>query len=166
MVLLNEHIVVSGGFDPIHIGHIRMILAASKLGKVIVVLNSDKWLMRKKGYIFMPWEERAEIIQSINGVEEIVSVDDSDGTVCEALKRLKPAMFGNGGDRTNKNTPEIALCKELGIKMIWRLGGRKIQSSTDLVKEINLDPNQSDDLDVPEPDRVIIMASSDFSKEP
>ena len=96
-----------------HIGHVRMILAAAKIGKVIVVANSDEWLMRKKGYIFMPWEERAEILQATKGVTEVVRVDDSDGTVCEALRRLQPDIFGNGGDRTNKNTPEKEVCKEV-----------------------------------------------------
>lgn len=133
-------IVVSGGFDPIHVGHTRMIKAAAELGNVIVAVNSDSWLMRKKGYIFMPWEERAEILHSIQGVHDVVDVNDSDGTVCEALQRLKPDMFGNGGDRTNKNTPEMALCDRLGIEMVWGLGGGKIQSSSDLVQDAGLNP--------------------------
>ena len=108
-------IMLSGGFDPIHIGHVRMILAASELGNVIIVANSDRWLMNKKGYIFMPWDERAEILSSIRGVEDVVTVDDADGTVCEALRRFKPDIFGNGGDRTEKNTPEMKGCEELGI---------------------------------------------------
>ena len=86
-----------------------MILAAAELGNVIVVANSDDWLMRKKGYIFMPWDERTEIIKSIRGVKQVVMVDDSDGTVCTALEIYKPTMFGNGGDRTTKNTPEKEL---------------------------------------------------------
>ena len=133
-------IVLSGGFDPIHVGHVRMIKAAAEYGNVIVVANSDDWLMRKKGYIFMPWEERAEIILALDGVHDVVEVDDSDGTVCEVLERLKPDMFGNGGDRTNKNTPEMAVCKEHGIEMIWSLGGDKVQSSSDLVKDAGLKP--------------------------
>ena len=74
---MKKTIMVSGGFDPIHIGHVRMILEASKHGDVIVVANSDDWLMRKKGYIFMPWEERAEIIRAIKGVSRVERVDDS-----------------------------------------------------------------------------------------
>ena len=154
---MSKSILLSGGFDPIHVGHIRMIIAAAKFGEVIVVVNSDDWLMRKKGYIFMPWEERVEIIRSINNVKEVIHVNDGDGTVCEALDRLRPAMFGNGGDRTNKNTPEKALCKELGIKMVWRLGGGKVQSSTDLVKDANLAPPEVDDPEVPKPDKSIIL---------
>ena len=126
-------IMVSGGFDPIHIGHVRMILEASKQGDVIVVANSDEWLMRKKGYIFMPWEERAEIIESIRGVLRVKPVDDSDNTVCEAIARIRPDVFANGGDRKGNNTPEVALCEELGIGLAWNVGGGKIQSSSDLV---------------------------------
>ena len=150
-------IMLSGGFDPIHIGHIRMILAAAELGNVIIVANSDDWLMRKKGYIFMPWEERAEILKAVRGVIDVVAVDDSDGTVCEALERLRPVLFGNGGDRTNKNTPEMAVCNKLGIEMIWALGGEKIQSSSDLVTDANLAPERTDDPDIPKPDRTIFL---------
>ena len=126
-------IMVSGGFDPIHVGHVRMILDASKYGDVIVVANSDDWLLRKKGYIFMPWEERAEIIESIRGVAKVHRVDDEDNTVCEAILRLKPDAFANGGDRKGNNTPEVALCEDLGIKLLWNIGGEKIQSSSELV---------------------------------
>jgi len=130
---MSKIIIISGGFDPIHVGHIRMIEAAAKLGEVTAVVNSDNWLLRKKGYIFMPYEERCEVLQSIKGVTQVSGVDDTDKTVCEALRRLKPDMFGNGGDRTDSNTPEQAVCEELGIKMVWSLGGGKVQSSSDLV---------------------------------
>ena len=129
-----KKIMVSGGFDPIHVGHVRMILEAAKHGEVIVVANSDDWLMRKKGYVFMPWEERAEIIESIRGVVSVEHVDDSDNTVCEAISRCRPDAFANGGDRKGDNTPEVALCNELNIELMWNVGGGKIQSSSDLVK--------------------------------
>ena len=129
-----KYVMVSGGFDPIHVGHVRMIQEAARHGDgLFVVLNSDDWLRRKKGYVFMPWEERAEIIRSIYGVADVIAVDDADGTVCEALHRIKPAYFANGGDRTNNNTPEMQVCDELDIEMIWNIGGGKIQSSSDLV---------------------------------
>jgi len=131
-----ETVAVSGGMDPIHFGHVRMIQEAAQFGEVIVILNSDEWLMRKKGFVFMPWEERAEIIESIKGVRKVVRVDDSDGSVCEALRREKPTYFANGGDRTNKNTPEMEVCTDLGISMLWGIGGDKIQSSSDLVARI------------------------------
>ena len=130
---MKKTIMVSGGFDPIHIGHIRMILDAAKHGEVVVVANSDDWLMRKKGYVFMSWEERAEIIGSIRGVVQVEHVDDSDNSVCEAIKRCRPDAFANGGDRKGNNTPEVALCDKLGIDLVWNVGGGKIQSSSDLV---------------------------------
>lgn len=134
--MTEDIICLSGGMDPIHVGHVRMILEASRYGKVIVILNSDDWLLRKKGYFFMPWKERKEIILSIKGVSDVISVDDTDGTVCEALSRVTPKYFGNGGDRKEHNTPEGNLCKKLGIEMIWNLGGDKIQSSSDLVNNL------------------------------
>ena len=100
---MNKEIVcVSGGMDPIHVGHVRMILEASKFGDVVVILNSDQWLLRKKGFKFMSWEERAEILRAIRGVVDVVRVNDEDGTVCEALRRIKPDYFANGGDRKNE----------------------------------------------------------------
>lgn len=129
--------MVSGGFDPLHIGHLRMIKEAAKYGKVIVVANSDAWLLRKKGYIFMPWTERKEIIEGYAEVDRVEAVDDSDGSVCEAIRRLRPTYFANGGDRTNKNTPEMAVCDELGITMLWEVGGGKIQSSSEMVANAN-----------------------------
>jgi len=132
----NKTIVISGGLDPVHVGHVKMIQAASELGDVIVVLNSDDWLRRKKGYVFMPYNERNCLLNQLKGVTAVSAVDDDDGTVCEALKRLKPDMFGNGGDRTAINTPEASTCQELGIKMIWNLGGKKIQSSSGLINTL------------------------------
>ncbi|KKL78469.1 hypothetical protein LCGC14_2024500 [marine sediment metagenome] len=129
-------IAISGGADPLHIGHVRMINDASKYGKVIFILNSDKWLMRKKGYCVMPWEERAKILKSIRYVHDVVEVDDIEGSVCEALKRIKPHYFGNGGDRTDQNTPERSLCERFGIELVWGLGGDKIQSSSELVDAV------------------------------
>ena len=131
---MNKTICVSGGFDPLHVGHVRLIESASEHGAVFVILNSDEWLMRKKGYMFMTFDERKEIIQSMRSVHDVVEVNDNDGTVCEALKRIRPHFFGNGGDRLSDNVPEVELCKELGIKMIFNLGGEKIQSSSDLVQ--------------------------------
>ena len=129
--------MVSGGFDPLHIGHLRMIKEAAKYGKVIVVANSDAWLLRKKGYIFMPWTERKEIIEGYAEVDRVEAVDDSDGSVCEAIRRLRPTYFANGGDRTNKNTPEMAVCDEIGVTMLWEIGGGKIQSSSEMVANAN-----------------------------
>ena len=98
-------VMVSGGFDPIHAGHVAMIRDAAKHGDVIVVANSDEWLMRKKGFVFMSFEERRDILKEIKGVVIVAAVDDSDGTVCDALRKIRPDYFANGGDRGKENTP-------------------------------------------------------------
>jgi cytidyltransferase-like protein len=128
-------IAVSGGFDPVHVGHIQMIEEAAEHGDVLIIINSDDWLLRKKGYVFMPWSERAYIMKQIKGVIKVVPVDDSDDSVCEALQVHKPDCFANGGDRRKTNTPEMNVCEELGIALMWNVGGGKIQSSSDLVNK-------------------------------
>ncbi len=129
-------VMVSGGFDPVHVGHIRMIRAAAEYGDVIVIANSDDWLYRKKGFIFMDFKKRAEILDSIKGVLIVDSVDDSDGTVCEAIRRHKPTYFANGGDRGRSNTPEQNVCETLGVELLWSIGGdEKVDSSSDLVEK-------------------------------
>ena len=141
-----------------------MIQEASKFGRVIVIVNSDDWLMRKKGYIFMPFEERCEIIDGFTATGETVGVDDSDGTVCEALTRLKPDYFANGGDRKSHNTPEMDLCEKLGIEMLWSVGGGKVQSSSSLVDEAGMLGEMSEE-DLLRPDRVEIITSDDVTKK-
>ena len=135
---MSEKIVaVSGGFDPIHVGHLRMMQEAAKHGKLTVIINSDAWLRRKKGYVFMPWEERAELISALACVGNVIQAKDDDRTVCETLKELRPDIFANGGDRGVHTTPEAKLCEELGIELIWNVGGGKVRSSSELVKEIS-----------------------------
>lgn len=129
-------IAVSGGFDPLHSAHCKMIQEASKFGSVVVILNSDEWLIRKKGYNFMSFEERKYILESLKGVDLVIEVDDSDGTVCKALLKLLPNYFANGGDRKFENTPETKICNDNNIKMIWNVGGGKEQSSSKLIKEV------------------------------
>ncbi len=123
-----KKIVISGGFDPLHPGHIAMIESATEYGEVHVVVNSDDWLIRKKGFFFQPFSDRKKIIEAYT--PHVHAVDDTDGTVCEALHKIKPDYFGNGGDRTNKNTPELAVCRELGIEPVFELGGGKYASSS------------------------------------
>ena len=90
----------------------------------------------------MPYAERAEIMGNIKGVSFVTSVDDSDGTVCAALKRHIPDAFANGGDRKTKNTPEMDVCEELGIQMMWAVGGdNKPQSSSWLVNKLKENKN-------------------------
>lgn len=130
---------ISGGFDIFHVGHLDLLRGAAQYGKVIVILNSDEWLIRKKGYSIYPtWEERANIVYGFSGVIGVSAVDDSDGTVCEALRRIKPDYFCNGGDRFAESTPELRMCGDLGIKPVFNVGGGKRQSSSDLVKNIAL----------------------------
>ena len=129
--------MVSGGFDPPHVGHIRMFQDAADWGDVVVAINSDEWLMRKKGYVFMPWEERAEIIRELQSVDQVVSFNDNDDTANQAIKVHRPDAFANGGDRKKKNTPEMDLCDKLGIQMLWGIGGKdKPQSSSWLVDKL------------------------------
>lgn len=134
----NKVVAISGGFDPIHVGHVRMIKEAADLGETLIVfLNTDEWLKRKKGYAFMSWNERAEILLSIKGVEEVYNAMDEDDTVCEALKFYKPHVFANGGDRKEGNVPEYSICEEYDIAMKFGIGGEdKPQSSSWLVDKV------------------------------
>jgi cytidyltransferase-like protein len=132
--------MLSGGFDPLHTGHVRMINEAAKYGHVVIALNSDSWLRRKKKFCFMPWPDRQEILLALRAVSAVVKVNDSDGTVCKALEEYNPTYFGNGGDRTERNTPEQKTCDVRGIQCLWGLGGKKIRGSTptfeDAVREL------------------------------
>jgi len=138
-----ECIVVSGGFDPIHVGHLRMFKEASELApKLIVIVNNDNFLINKKGYVFMPLAERIEIIEGFGVVDMVVESVDKDLTVCETLqwlaKKENIIIFANGGDRNNTDAiPEADVCRENKIAMKFNVGGGKIQSSSSLVvKEI------------------------------
>lgn len=133
-------VATSGGFDPVHIGHVRMFEEAKRLGdKHIVILNNDNWLMAKKGYVFMPQKERKEVVAALRAVDEVIFTrhgkNPTDMSVAKELRRLKPDIFCNGGDRKGKNdTPESRVCEELGIQMVFNVGrGGKVQSSSWLV---------------------------------
>lgn len=131
-----KKVAVSGGFDPLHVGHINLFKEAKKLGDyLVVILNSDEFLMTKKKYIFMPFEQRKEMIESIRWVDEVVPCIDKDQTVCQTLRKIKPDIFANGGDRNKKNIPEVAVCQEIGAQMVFNIGGGKIQSSSWLVND-------------------------------
>jgi D-beta-D-heptose 7-phosphate kinase/D-beta-D-heptose 1-phosphate adenosyltransferase len=143
-----------------------MMEEAAQYGNLIVIVNSDKWLMRKKGYIFMPFKERCEILQGFGCVSDTTYVDDTDDSVCEALRRLKPDYFANGGDRKTDNTPEMTVCNELGIELVWNAGGGKIQSSSTLVGDSGLliqTVKEIDGIDVT-PSRVDIVSGGDVAK--
>lgn len=127
-------VAVSGGFDPIHEGHIQMLEEAYVYGDVIVILNSDEWLIRKKGTAFQSFETRKKILESIRYVSAVLPAKDDDGTVCKNLQDLKPHYFANGGDREKCNTPEVELCNSLGIQCLWEIGGKKRNSSSALLQ--------------------------------
>src|SRR3989344_2719429 len=142
-------VAVSGGFDPIHPGHVRYFKEAKALGdKLVGILNNDNWLRAKKKYSFMSEKERKEVIEAIRWVDEVVITkhpkDPTDMGVSEALRRVRPDIFANGGDRNEKDAKnpdsslykDSATCKELRIKMIYNVGeGGKIQSSSWLIEK-------------------------------
>lgn len=134
-------VAVSGGYDPLHIGHVRLFQEAKKLGdKLVVILNNDNWLKKKKGFVFMPQKERQEIIEAIGCVDKAVLTghrpNPKDMSVCAELKKIKPHIFANGGDRHRRNVPEAAICKAIGAKMVFNVGkGGKVQSSSRLVEK-------------------------------
>ncbi len=132
-------VVVSGYFDPLHVGHIEYLELAKELGtKLVVIVNNDYQCELKKGKSFMKEEDRLKIVKSLSIVDEAFLSIDRDRTVCNSLAAINPDIFANGGDRHVKEIPESIICKELGIKMIDGLGN-KIRSSSDLtgLKEIN-----------------------------
>lgn len=129
----SEIVAVSGGFDPLHFAHCEMIQEAGEIAQVVVILNTDEWLIRKKGYAFMSFEERKYILECQKNVVLVVKADDTDDTVCRTLEKIRPDIFANGGDRKDINTPEVALCQALGIETLWNVGGEKKQSSSELV---------------------------------
>lgn len=132
-------VLVSGGFDPIHSGHIELLSQAKLLGdKLIVLLNSDEWLTRKKGKPFLCFDERVRILKSLKYVDEIWAVDDSDDTVCKGLEAAKvlykgkEIVFANGGDRIKSNTAEEKISN---IKFEYAVGGiNKVNSSSKILK--------------------------------
>ena len=128
--------LTSGGFDPVHVGHIRClqessILAKRSAGKLIVLVNSDDFLTRKKGKPFMNEEERLEIISSIRGVDMALLWRSDDQTVIDAIKQIRPNYFTKGGDRSGPDKiPEWDVCQQVGCKVIFGVGGDKVQSSS------------------------------------
>ena len=131
--------LVTGGFDPLHSGHIAYFQQARELTNYLVVgLNTEEWLTKKKGQYFQSWKERAEIIRHLDMVDAVITVeDDEHGSACNAisacLEIAQTVVFANGGDRTKGNTPEMDTCRELDVTMLWGIGGGKIQSSSWLI---------------------------------
>ena len=127
-------VIVTGGFDPIHSGHIALLKEAKNLGHALAVgLNSDEWLRRKKGHEFMPWSERSAIIENLKMVDIVFSFDDSDGSAIDAIKRVKEVypedelIFANGGDRTKDNIPEMIFDD---VEFVFGVGGEDKKNSS------------------------------------
>lgn len=138
--MINRVVLVTGGFDPLHSGHIEYFKAAKALGNILVVgVNSDAWLERKKGRAFMPIHERVRIIENLKMVDHCVLFDDGDGSAVEAINNVKlmypnsHIIFANGGDRTAKNIPEMK-CND--IEFVFGVGGtNKANSSSWILEE-------------------------------
>ena len=131
-------VIVSGGFDPIHSGHISYLKSAKKLGdKLIVIVNSDHQARLKKGKPFMKEADRLKIVAALKCVDEVFLSIDKDKSQCESLKKIKPHIFAKGGDRNSNEIPESKICKDYNIQIIDGLGA-KIRSSSDMtgLKEI------------------------------
>ena len=137
---MTKIVVVSGGFDPIHSGHIKLIKAAKLLGDMLIVgINSDEWLACKKGRAFMPWQERLCILNNLSAVDEVYTFDDEDGTACHLLQQVRAhypdsqIVFANGGDRTKDNIPEMSVD---GVEFVFGVGGaNKANSSSWILQE-------------------------------
>ena len=136
-------VVVSGGFDPIHSGHLAYFKEAKELGMYLIVgVNSDEWLMRKKGYVFMPIEEREEIVRSIKYVNGVNRFNDDDDSAIDLLNKVKywypsdEIIFANGGDRNESNCRELSV---EGVEFVYGVGGKeKLNSSSEIVEKIRI----------------------------
>lgn len=133
-------VLVTGGFDPIHSGHIEYFKSAKELGDMLIVgINSDEWLIRKKGRPFMNWVERNVIVSNLDPVDATLGFDDSDGSAIDAIRKIKELypnddiIFANGGDRTSYNIPEMM---EKDVLFKFGVGGRdKKNSSSWILKD-------------------------------
>lgn len=137
-------VLVTGGFDPLHSGHIDFFNAAKALGNELVVgLNSDNWLTRKKGRPFMPFKERLEVVKNLSMVDRVISFDDTDDTACHAIFYLMSTtgsgceiIFANGGDRTDSSTPEYDMYKnQYGVTFEFGVGGEDKKNSSSWILE-------------------------------
>ncbi len=136
---LGRIVCTSGGFDPIHPGHLSCIAASRQFGDtVVVIVNGDEFLRQKKGRSFQDMETRCQIVSYIRGVDYVIPFSPTDKTdmmVCEALQRLRPNVFTKGGDRCSPETiPEWDICQELGITVETGVGEPKNWSSSDFLK--------------------------------
>lgn len=135
-------VLVTGGFDPLHSGHIAYFKAAKTLGDYLIVgINSDEWLERKKGRAFMPWNERLCVINNLSMVDEVYTFDDSDNSAKALIKQVRAhypeskIIFANGGDRTKENIPEMDAGVD-NVEFVFGVGGEnKMNSSSWILQE-------------------------------
>ena len=142
---MQKVVLVTGGFDPLHSGHIALFKQARELGDHLVIgLNSDDWLTRKKGRPFMPFEERVSIVKELACVDEVIGFNDDDDSACKAIGQVLATkgsswrvVFANGGDRTNKTTPEYTTYGNTpDVEFVFGVGGEdKKNSSSWILKE-------------------------------
>jgi D-beta-D-heptose 7-phosphate kinase/D-beta-D-heptose 1-phosphate adenosyltransferase len=137
-------VLITGGFDPIHSGHISYISSAKSLGSLLVVgINSDAWLTRKKGKNFLPFSERSSIVYAIKGVDFVIDFDDTDNSARDAIRRVRlmfpsaDIVFANGGDRTATNIPEMNI-NDSKVSFVFGVGGdEKMNSSSWILNKWN-----------------------------
>ena len=129
-------VLITGGFDPLHSGHIAYFKAAKTLGDILIVgLNSDDWLVRKKGAAFMPWNERLCIINNLSMVDEVYTFDDDDGSAKHFIQQARAhypdaeLIFANGGDRTKDNIPEMDVI-DSNLSFVFGVGGEDKKNSS------------------------------------
>lgn len=129
-------VLITGGFDPVHSGHIDYINAAKELGDILIVgLNSNNWLAAKKGRAFMSWEERAAVISNLKAVDRVINFNDADRTARDAIRKARALfpndhiIFANGGDRNNANVPELDV-DDNNITFRFGVGGTAKKNSS------------------------------------
>ena len=130
-------VAVSGYFVYPHVGHVRLMESAKKLGdKLVVIVNNDDQQKMKYGKILVPAENRVEVVKAFRFVDEVVVSIDEDRTICKTLEQIKPDIFANGGDRNQGEIPEAVVCKKYGIEMVDDVGGGKADASSRIRKEL------------------------------
>jgi cytidyltransferase-like protein len=138
---MKKIVIVSGGFDPVHSGHVAYLEQARQLGDVLIVaLNSDEWLTRKKGRAFMPFSERESVLRAMRCVDSVIEFDDSDNSAKMAIHRVRRLyphdhiIFANGGDRTKENIPEMDVL-DLNLRFEFGVGGENKANSSSWILE-------------------------------
>jgi D-beta-D-heptose 7-phosphate kinase/D-beta-D-heptose 1-phosphate adenosyltransferase len=138
---MNRIVLCTGGFDPVHSGHISYFKEAKSLGDYLIVgLNSDEWLERKKGRAFMPWNERLCVVNNLSMVDEVYTFDDEDGSARHFIQQVRAhypnseLIFANGGDRTKDNIPEMNV-KDSNLKFVFGVGGNDKKNSSSSILE-------------------------------